>query len=142
MRICLLLVAKRIKLDMIVINIVGPSDVSHLGSVQSLKLVQKLIAAILKTSNENSSILSPYSAQAKLLLKYFMIKMPHVFTRGDGSNGKKTHGLLLAYKKGEDVQIFCICHGDILSLAEFIKYAGGGDVENPLRHIILNPVPI
>lgn len=120
----------------------GPSELSRLESDQSLKLVQKLVAAALEITKENSPILSAYIAQAKWLLKYFTIKMPRVSIRGDGPNGNKTDGLLFAYMKGEDMQIICNCHGDFLSPAEFVEHAGVGDVENPLKHIITNSLPM
>jgi hypothetical protein len=39
------------------------------------------------------------------------------------------------------VSIMCVCHGKFHSPAEFVKHAGGGDVSNPLRHIVVNPSP-
>ena len=65
--------------------------------------------------------------------------MPGVSTLGDGPNGKKTEGFLYAYKRGGEVKIVCICHGYFLSPAKFVKHAGGGDVENPLRLITVDP---
>ncbi|KAL6187794.1 hypothetical protein ACLB2K_039189 [Fragaria x ananassa] len=68
-----------------------------------------------------------------------MEDMPCVFTKGDGPNGRKIEGILYRYAKGEEVRIMCVCHGTFLSPAEFVKHAGGGDVTNPLRHIVVNP---
>ncbi|KAH0457834.1 hypothetical protein IEQ34_013149 [Dendrobium chrysotoxum] len=68
-----------------------------------------------------------------------MEEMPCVSTKGDGPNGKRIEGFLYRYKKGEDVSIVCVCHGSFLTPAEFIKHAGGGDVDHPLRHIVVNP---
>ncbi|KAL1355964.1 hypothetical protein HN51_007948 [Arachis hypogaea] len=68
-----------------------------------------------------------------------MEDMPCVFTKGDGPNGKRIEGILYKYGKGEEVRIMCVCHGDFLSPAEFVKHAGGGDVAHPLRHIVVNP---
>lgn len=65
--------------------------------------------------------------------------MPCVFTKGDGPNGRKIEGILYRYGKGEEVRIMCVCHGSFLSPAEFVKHAGGGDVDHPLRHIVVNP---
>lgn len=65
--------------------------------------------------------------------------MPCVFTKGDGPNGRRIEGILYKYGKGEEVRIMCVCHGNFLSPAEFVKHAGGGDVEYPLRHIVINP---
>ena len=64
--------------------------------------------------------------------------MPCVFTIGDGPNGRKVEGILYKYGKGEEVRIMCVCHGSFLSPAEFVKHAGGRDVEHPLRHIVVN----
>ncbi|XP_020217842.1 ninja-family protein AFP1 [Cajanus cajan] len=68
-----------------------------------------------------------------------MEDMPCVFTKGDGPNGRRVEGILYKYGKGEEVRIMCVCHGNFLSPAEFVKHAGGGDVAHPLRHIVVNP---
>ncbi|XP_027914209.1 ninja-family protein AFP3-like [Vigna unguiculata] len=68
-----------------------------------------------------------------------MEDMPCVFTKGDGPNGRRIEGILYKYGKGEEVRIMCVCHGNFLSPAEFVKHAGGGDVAHPLRHIVVNP---
>lgn len=65
--------------------------------------------------------------------------MPCVFTKGEGPNGRRVDGILYKYGKGEEVRIMCVCHGSFLSPAEFVKHAGGGDVDHPLRHIVINP---
>ncbi|XWS34196.1 hypothetical protein CRYUN_Cryun21dG0019800 [Craigia yunnanensis] len=68
-----------------------------------------------------------------------MEDMPCVFTKGEGPNGKRIEGILYKYGKGDEVRIMCVCHGDFLSPAEFVKHAGGDDVDHPLRHIVMNP---
>ncbi|KAL2510075.1 Ninja-family protein AFP2 [Forsythia ovata] len=68
-----------------------------------------------------------------------MQDMPCVFTKGDGPNGRKVEGILYKYGKGEEVKIMCICHGSFLSPAEFVKHAGVSDVDQPLKHIVVNP---
>lgn len=65
--------------------------------------------------------------------------MPCVFTIGDGPNGRKVEGILYKYGKGEGVRIMCVCHGNFFSPSEFVKHAGGKDVEHPLRHIVVSP---
>ncbi|KAK6133950.1 hypothetical protein DH2020_032308 [Rehmannia glutinosa] len=65
--------------------------------------------------------------------------MPCVFTKGDGPNGRRVDGILYKYGKGEEVRIMCVCHGSFHSPAEFVKHAGGTDVNNPLKHIVVNP---
>ena len=66
-------------------------------------------------------------------------EMPCVSTRGDSLNGKRIEGFLYKYRKGEEVRIVCVCHGSFLTPAEFVRHAGGGDVDHPLRHIVVNP---
>lgn len=65
--------------------------------------------------------------------------MPSVFTIGDPPNGRKVEGILYRYGKGEEVRIMCICHGSFFSAVEFVKHAGGRDLEHPHRHIVVNP---
>ncbi|GJN13152.1 hypothetical protein PR202_ga31490 [Eleusine coracana subsp. coracana] len=73
--------------------------------------------------------------------KIMMEDMPMVLSKVEGPNGKRIEGFLYRYKNGEDVRIVCVCHGSFLTPAEFVKHAGGGDVSNPLRHIVVNPSP-
>lgn len=80
--------------------------------------------------------------EAKEMLKNVMLDMPCVSTTGNGPNGKKINGFLYTYGKGEEVRIVCVCHGSFLSPAEFVKHAGGTEVEHPLRHIVVNPSPL
>ncbi|XP_073050075.1 ninja-family protein AFP3-like [Primulina eburnea] len=64
--------------------------------------------------------------------------MPCVFTVGDGPNGRRVDGILYKFGKGEEVRIMCICCGKFHSPAEFVKHAGGTDVDHPLKHIVVN----
>ncbi|KAK6796873.1 hypothetical protein RDI58_004574 [Solanum bulbocastanum] len=67
-------------------------------------------------------------------LRNFLHTMPCVFY--DGPNGQKTKGYLLySSVRREDLKIVCSCHASFLTPAEFVKHGGGGDVENPLKHI-------
>ncbi|XP_065022972.1 ninja-family protein 6-like [Musa acuminata AAA Group] len=77
----------------------------------------------------------------KEMERKMMEKMPFVSTRGDGPNGRRIEGFLYKYRKGEEVRIVCVCHGSFLTPAEFVKHAGGHDVTNPLRHIVVNSSP-
>lgn len=71
-----------------------------------------------------------------------MEDMPCVFTIGSGPSGvRKVEGILYRFGKGEEVRIMCVCHGSFFSPAEFVKHAGGRDVEHPLRHIVVSPSP-
>ncbi|XP_069150465.1 ninja-family protein AFP3-like [Solanum lycopersicum] len=100
----------------------------------TLEQMQHLVLAAIEATNEKSPDFS-----RKEGLRNFLLKMPGVSTKGDGPNGKKTEGFLYAYKRGGEVKIVCICHGYFLTPAEFVKHAGGGDVENPLRLITVDP---
>ncbi|KAI4373349.1 hypothetical protein MLD38_011482 [Melastoma candidum] len=68
-------------------------------------------------------------------------ELPCVFTKGEGPNGRRIEGILYKYGKGEELKIMCVCHGSFLSPAEFVRHAGGEEVANPLRHIVVNPNP-
>ncbi|ONK60354.1 uncharacterized protein A4U43_C08F17380 [Asparagus officinalis] len=68
-----------------------------------------------------------------------MEEMPCVSTTGNSPNGKRVEGFLYKYRKGEEVRIVCVCHGSFLTPAEFVRHAGLGDVDHPLRHIVVNP---
>ncbi|KAK1364129.1 hypothetical protein POM88_039690 [Heracleum sosnowskyi] len=59
--------------------------------------------------------------------------MPHVFTT---ISGRKIKGFLSQYDK-EGISIICACHCYSMTPAEFIKHAGGGNVANPERQIII-----
>uniref|UniRef100_A0A0A9CJX6 Ninja-family protein n=1 Tax=Arundo donax TaxID=35708 RepID=A0A0A9CJX6_ARUDO len=72
--------------------------------------------------------------------KAMVQEMPWVSTKGL-PNGNRVEGFLYKYRNREEVRIVCVCHGDFLTPAEFVKHAGGGDVDNPLRHIVVNPTP-
>ncbi|KAH0717390.1 hypothetical protein KY285_013421 [Solanum tuberosum] len=68
---------------------------------------------------------------------FMLNNMANVFTKGEGPKRKKTEGLLYSFKKRDEVKIVCLCHGNFLNAEEFVKHAGGGDVEDPLEHIII-----
>lgn len=100
------------------------------------------------TPSRSNSIASEKSSAQKIIsenqskdesLKMMLSDMPCVSTKGNGVNGKKIEGFLYRYRKGEEVRIVCVCHGSFLTPAEFVKHGGGGDVEHPLRHIVVNP---
>ena len=90
-------------------------------------------------SRENQSSKPPFSKGAKEIMRNVLEDMPCVSTTGVGPNGKRIEGFLYRYRKGEEVRIVCVCHGSFLSPAEFVKHAGGGDVDHPLKHIVVNP---
>lgn len=86
----------------------------------------------------NASLKPSTISETSSIVKNVLADMPCVSTVG-GPNGRRVEGFLYRYRKGEEVRIVCVCHGSFLTPAEFIKHAGGGDVENPLRHIVVNP---
>lgn len=92
-----------------------------------------------KLSATPSQILSRNRSAKDETLKLMLADMPCVSTKGDGINGKKIEGFLYRYRKGEEVRIVCVCHGSFLTPAEFVKHGGGGDVQHPLRHIVVSP---
>ncbi|KAL3813469.1 hypothetical protein ACJIZ3_014737 [Penstemon smallii] len=73
------------------------------------------------------------------MLNSALLDMPYVSAR---INNKKIEGFLYNYKRGEQLKIVCVCHGMFLTPAGFLKHGGGGDVENPLKHIIVSPYHI
>lgn len=84
-----------------------------------------------------SPVLEHSGSRNEEALKNMISNMPCVSTR-DGPDGKRINGFLYRCKSGEELKIICVCHGEFLSPAEFVKHGGGGDVENPLRHIVIN----
>lgn len=79
--------------------------------------------------------------EKEIMRNVMTMDMPCVSTKGDGPNGKRLEGFLYRYRD-EEVRIVCVCHGTFFSPAEFVKHAGGGDVENPLKHIVVNSAPL
>ncbi|KAK7340642.1 hypothetical protein VNO77_21351 [Canavalia gladiata] len=82
---------------------------------------------------------SPTENRTKDIVRNLLEDMPCVSTKGEGPNGKRIEGFLYRYGKGEEVRIVCVCHGSFLTPSEFVKHAGGGDVPNPLKHIVVSP---
>lgn len=60
--------------------------------------------------------------------------MPTVSTNGGIPNGNRIQGILYKYVKCT-VSIVCVCHGKFLTPGEFVKHAGGSDVEEPMKYI-------
>ncbi|KAJ9564473.1 hypothetical protein OSB04_000439 [Centaurea solstitialis] len=110
------------------------SSLNRSNSIVSEHVAEKVSAT------SSSQILSRNRSNRDETLKLMLADMPCVSTKGDGINGKKIEGFLYRYKKGEEVRIVCVCHGSFLTPAEFVKHGGGGDVEHPLRHIVVNPL--
>lgn len=91
--------------------------------------------------SESSSLKQPKNhGDHNKKLEGGMEDMPCVFTIGSGPNGiRKVEGILYRFGKGEEVRIMCVCHGSFFSPADFVKHAGGKDVDHPLRHIVVSP---
>lgn len=110
-------------------NIINPGKISTQKS-------EKLAGITAKNQHNQPGV---DEKRLRASLKNIMEDMPCVSTTGDGPNGKRIEGFLYRYRKGEGVRIVCVCHGSFLSPAEFVKHAGGGDVEHPLKHIVVSP---
>ncbi|XP_044982433.1 ninja-family protein MODD-like isoform X1 [Hordeum vulgare subsp. vulgare] len=65
-------------------------------------------------------------------------EMPLVWTIGL-PNGRRAVGWLYEYSKVDEVRIKCVCHGSFFNPAQFVEHAGGGQVANPLRSILVKP---
>ncbi|KAM0822646.1 hypothetical protein ACQ4PT_071375 [Festuca glaucescens] len=99
-------------------------------------------AAALGSRGEHQPVSGRLAARARSMgdvERVMMQEMPCVCTKGL-PNGRKIEGFLYKYRRAEEVRIVCVCHGSFLTPAEFVKHAGGGEVANPLRHIVVNPV--
>ncbi|XP_073286522.1 ninja-family protein AFP3-like [Primulina huaijiensis] len=115
----------------------GPKQLAEVKSSSGSKSVQE--------RNEQKATIEAAVMEAKgpnISHKNAMLDMPFVSTKAYGPNGTKVDGFLYRYKKGEEVKIVCVCHGMFLSPSEFVKHGGGGDVEHPLKHIVVNPSPL
>ena len=99
----------------------------------------KNAAAAVVTMRSQSNKHSPPQSRTKDIVRNLLEDMPCVSTKGEGPNGKRIEGFLYRYGKGEEVRIVCVCHGSFLTPSEFVKHAGGGDVANPLKHIVVSP---
>ncbi|GAB4845377.1 hypothetical protein Ancab_038785 [Ancistrocladus abbreviatus] len=67
-----------------------------------------------------------------------MRQMPSVKTTGNCPNGTTIHGFLYKFDE-HHLSIVCLCHGSFHTPEEFVKHAGGDNVPNPLKHIIVCP---
>ncbi|XP_020598818.1 ninja-family protein AFP3-like [Phalaenopsis equestris] len=97
----------------------------------------------LKSFQEDNEVLKKMAGnlnRSKVIGRNIMAEMPCVSTTGGGPRGRRIEGFLHNYTGGE-LRIVCLCHGSCHSPAEFVRHAGGGEVENPLRHIVVTRVP-
>ncbi|CAN8265883.1 unnamed protein product [Cochlearia groenlandica] len=119
----------------------GSSGLSELDNIVPPPLPPPVQATATNKSTMETSPSTAQSLPENQAVRNIIEDMPCVSTTGDGPNGRKIDGFLYRYKKGEEVRIMCVCHGSFLSPAEFVKHAGGGDVANPLKRIVVNPTP-
>ncbi|RWV91050.1 hypothetical protein GW17_00046695 [Ensete ventricosum] len=63
-------------------------------------------------------------------------RIPLVSATGDAPQGRTIHGLLYRCTKSE-VRILCVCHGNSFTPAEFVRHAGGAEVSQPLKRIVV-----
>uniref|UniRef100_M8CTE0 Ninja-family protein n=1 Tax=Aegilops tauschii TaxID=37682 RepID=M8CTE0_AEGTA len=90
--------------------------------------VAVMMAATLGSRGEQQGASERHAALAR--------EMPLVWTSGL-HNGMRTVGFLYQYSRVDELRIMCVCHGSFLTPAEFVEHAGGGQVANPLRSIIV-----
>ncbi|WOL03704.1 ninja-family protein [Canna indica] len=62
--------------------------------------------------------------------------VPLVSTTGNGLNGRTINGFLHRYNDS-DIKILCVCHGNSFTPAEFVRHAGGTNISQPLRQIVV-----
>ncbi len=67
--------------------------------------------------------------------------LPWVTCSGNGPSGKTISGVLYRVEKGQ-VKIVCACHGSHMSPAEFVQHAGGAEMSNPEKAIVVGPFTI
>ena len=91
--------------------------------------------------NPKRAVALTKTGSREIMAQTVLEEMPCVSTTGLGPEGKRIEGFLYGYRKGEEVKIVCVCHGSFLSPAEFVKHAGGADVDYPLKHIVVNTTP-
>ncbi|KAL6553059.1 hypothetical protein OROGR_006901 [Orobanche gracilis] len=124
---------------------VGPLRSGSSGSsdlIQGIKPNAEVSPSSLEKSNEQEPADRALDKDAGKLLKNGMFDMPYVTTKETAPNGRKIEGFLYRYKKGGDVRIVCVCHGMFLTPKEFVEHAGFGDVEHPLKRIVVSPFPL
>ena len=120
-------------------NLLPDSELKSPAGVAENNTGKNAAAAAAVTMRSQSNKYSPPQSRTKDIVRNLLEDMPCVSTKGDGPNGKRIEGFLYRYGKGEEVRIVCVCHGSFLTPSEFVKHAGGGDVANPLKHIVVSP---
>ncbi|CAN6290225.1 unnamed protein product [Urochloa humidicola] len=120
----------------------GEAEVASCAMVASTPSSLAGRAASLGSRGNQQSTSGTAAARARSMgdvERTMMQEMPSVFTKGL-PNGNRLEGFLYKYRKGEQVRIVCICHGSFHTPAGFVEHAGGSNVANPLRHIVITPL--
>ncbi|WMV13842.1 hypothetical protein MTR67_007227 [Solanum verrucosum] len=109
----------------------------NLGLSLNSGLQGSVASSVAEVETQQPPTQGNYIAKGKI--KNFMLnRMTFVSTRGKRPNGKKTEGLLYTCNKKDEMEIVCLCHGDLLNAVEFVEHASGGYVEHPLNHIFID----
>nr|KYP64752.1 UPF0737 protein AFP3 [Cajanus cajan] len=120
------------------VNLLTDSEMKSPIISRAMVRENREIAAVSMTRSQSNKHSPPHN-RTKDIVRNLLEDMPSVSTKGEGPNGKRIEGFLYRYGKGEEVRIVCVCHGSFLTPSEFVKHAGGGDVANPLKHIVVSP---
>ncbi|XP_015165506.1 ninja-family protein AFP3-like [Solanum tuberosum] len=97
----------------------------NLGFSLNSGLQGSVASSVAEVETQQPPTQGNYIAKGKI--KNFMLNhMTFVSTRGKRPNGKKTEGLLYACNKKDEMEIVCLCHGDLLNAVEFVEHTGGG----------------
>ncbi|KAM0982796.1 hypothetical protein ACFX2A_015957 [Malus domestica] len=113
----------------------GAQSVETLHSQRNVTVPLMATSATAATTKEDGPSQSTPESPSKMVELDSGEDMVSLRTTGVG--GRQIKGIL--YARDGEVNILCVCHGLFHSPAQFVKHAGGEEVENPLRHIIVCP---
>ncbi|KAM1938087.1 hypothetical protein FF1_015725 [Malus domestica] len=113
----------------------GAQSVETLHSQRNVTVPLMATSATAATTKEDGPSQSTPESPSKMVELDSGDDMVSLRTTGVG--GRQIKGIL--YARDGEVNILCVCHGLFHSPAQFVKHAGGEEVENPLRHIIVCP---
>ncbi|TQD99978.1 hypothetical protein C1H46_014357 [Malus baccata] len=113
----------------------GAQSVETLHSQRNVTVPLMATSATATTTKEDGPSQSTPESPSKMVELDSGDDMVSLRTTGVG--GRQIKGIL--YARDGEVNILCVCHGLFHSPAQFVKHAGGEEVENPLRHIIVCP---
>ncbi|KAM1081156.1 hypothetical protein EV1_015548 [Malus domestica] len=113
----------------------GAQSVETLHSQRNVTVPLMATSATAATTKEDGPSQSTPESPSKMVELDSGDDMVSLRTTGVG--GRQIKGIL--YARDGEVNILCVCHGLFHSPAQFVKHAGGEEVENPLRHIMVCP---